>query len=148
MNKNLKALRELEELTQSEIASKLNISRQNYSRWETNELLIPLYHLNTLANLFNTSMDYIMGLTCSNYPTTNINNLDFKKIGKNITEIRNENNLSMRDLAKILNTSHSTLSSYEHGNNLIIISFAYEIAIKYNISLDWLCNRSKNKYRK
>ena len=54
----------------------------------------------------------------------------------------------MRELAKVLNTSHSTLSSYEHGNNLIIISFAFEIALKYNISLDWLCNRSNKKYRK
>ena len=148
MNKNLKALREHEELTQEEIASKLNISRQNYSRWENNELLIPLYHLNALANLFNTSMDYIMGLSPLNTPTNNIDNLDLTEIGKNIKEIREENNLSMRELAKVLNTSHSTLSSYEHGNNLIIISFAFEIALKYNISLDWLCNRSNKKYRK
>lgn len=146
MNKNLKLLRENSEYTQESIANILNITRQNYSRWETNELLIPLYHLNSLANLFDTSMDYIMGLTNKNHPTDRINNLNFQKVGNNIKEIRNDNNISMRTLAKILNTSHSSISNYEHGKNLIIISFALEISKKYNISLDWLCERSNKKY--
>ena len=63
MNEHLKELRENYELTQDDIADKLNITRQNYSRWETGEQLVPLYHLNSLANIFNSSMDFIIGLT-------------------------------------------------------------------------------------
>lgn len=148
MSEHLKELRENYELTQDDIANKLNITRQNYSRWETGEQLIPLYHLNSLANIFNSSMDFIIGLTNINKPTENIKKLNLIKIGKRITEIRTNENLSMRKLAEILNTSHSTISAYESGKNLIIISFAIELSKKYNISLDWLCGRSNNKYIK
>lgn len=41
----------------------------------------------------------------------------------------------------MLNTSHSTISAYENGKILILTSFAYSIAIKYNVSLDWLCGK-------
>ncbi len=146
MNEHLKELRENCELTQDDIADKLNITRQNYSRWETGEQLIPLYHLNTLANIFNSSMDYIIGLTNVNKPTNHTKKLNLIKIGNKIREIRTDEDISMRKLAEILNTSHSTLSAYENGKNLIIISFAVELSKKYNISLDWLCGRSDNKY--
>ncbi len=146
MNSNLYNLRENKEYSQKHLAPLFNITQQNYSRWETGESLPPLFHLNTLANILDSSIDYIMELTNINIPTNKIKNLDLVLIGKRINEIRMDNNLSMRGLAKILNTSHSTISSYEHGKNLIIISFAYQLAKKYNISLDWLCGRSENKY--
>lgn len=145
MNERLKELREEKELTQEQIASILNVTRQNYSRWETGELLIPLYHLNTLANTFDSSMDYIMGLSSINTPTLKIDEINPLNIGKKLTQIRDDNNLSMRKLAELLNTTHSNLSVYEHGKNLIIISFALEICKKFNISLDWLCDRSNTK---
>lgn len=142
----LKDLREDNDLKQENISSKLNMTRQNYSRWETGEQLPPLYHLNTLANLYNVNMDYIMGLTNKIKPNKKIKELDYFIVGKHITEIRKDNNLSMRALALILNTTHSTLSVYESGKNLIIISFALELSKKFNISLDWLCGRSDEKY--
>ena len=140
--------RKEQNLTQDDIADKLNITRQNYSRWETGEQLVPLYHLNSLANIFNSSMDFIIGLTNINKPTESTKKLNLIKIGKRIEEIRTDENLSMRKLAEILNTSHSTISAYENGKNLIIISFAIELSKKYDISLDWLCGRSNNKYIK
>ena len=44
--------------------------------------------------------------------------------------------------------SNQITVTYENGKNLIIISFAIELSKKYNISLDWLCGRSSNKYIK
>ncbi len=145
MKCRLRDLREEHEFTQSDVAYMLNITRQNYSRWETGELLIPLYHLNTLANIYNCSMNYIMGLVDSSEFSFKLETLDCKLIGGRLREVRMDNNLSLRKLANILNTSHSTLSVYENGKNLIIISFAFEIAKKFNISLDWLCGRSEIK---
>jgi len=146
MSNNLKFLRENNDYIQEDIANKLGITRQSYSRWETEELLIPYYQLNELANIFNSSMDYIMGLTRINKPTKKIEKLDFILVGSRITEIREDNDISMRSLATLLNTSHSTISSYESGQNLIIISFAMELVKRYNISLDWLAGRSDIKY--
>ena len=148
MNSNLYNLRENKDYSQKKLTPFLNITQQNYSRWETGESLPPLFHLNTLANVLDSSIDYIMELTNTNIPTSKLEKIDPVLVGKRLTEIRMDNKLSMRTLAKILNTSHSTISSYEHGKNLIIISFAYELAKKYNISLDWLCGRSENKYIK
>lgn len=148
MNETLQFLRESYDYTQEDIAKLLDVSQVSYSRWERKEILIPLYQLNKLANILNSSMDYIMELTRNNNPTNRIENIDFNIVAKRITEIREDNNLSMRALAKILNTSHSTISSYESGKNLIIISFALELSKKYKISLDWLVGRSNNKYIK
>lgn len=146
MYNRLKEIREANELTQNEVAKKLNITRQNYSRWETGELLIPLYHLNTLSNFYNCSMDYIMGLIDKNKDVKKVYTLDKKLIGLKLKEIRREKELSLRGLAKILNTSHSTVLAYEQGQNLIIIAFAYQLAKKYKISLDYLVGKSNDKY--
>lgn len=148
MNNNLKFLREKFEYTQSQVASLLKMKHQNYSRWETNTIIIPLNHLNALANIYDTNMDYLIGLTNENQKNTKIKNIDYKFVGKKLTEIRIDNNLSMRQLAKILNTTHSTISYYESGKTLILTSFAIELAKKFNISLDWLIGRSENKYIK
>jgi len=146
MNEHLLDLRDEKDLTQKDIANILNTTQSNYNKWENGKNLPPLFHLNTLANFFNTSIDYLIGLTNVNIPTTNIDTIDKIECGKKIIELRESIGLSQRDLAKALNTSHSTLSAYESGKYLIIISFALELSKKYNISLDWLCGRSNKKY--
>lgn len=45
------------------------------------------------------------------------------------------------DLAKSLNTTQSTIWAYETGRTLILTAFAYQICVKYNVSMDWLCGR-------
>ena len=146
MNEHLLDLRDEKDLTQKEIANILNTTQSNYNKWETGKNLPPLFHLNTLANYFNTSIDYLAGLTNINIHTNKINIINKIDCGNKILELRKDNNLTQRDLAKALNTSHSTLSAYESGKYLIIISFALELSKRYNISLDWLCGRSNKKY--
>lgn len=146
MNEHLVNLRDEKEKTQKEIALLLDTTQSNYNKWETGKNLPPLFHLNSLANYFNTSIDYLIGITNINIPTTNIDKINKLECGKKILELRKDNKLTQRELAKELNTSHSTLSAYESGKNLIIVSFALELSKKYNISLDWLCGRSNKKY--
>lgn len=135
----LKELREDNDLTQQQIADKLHITRQNYSRWETSEKIIPLKHLNTLANFYNVSLDYISGISNNkNYPTTK-EEINRVKVGKRLKEWRIQNNLTQEELALVLNTTHSTISAYEHGKTLILTIFLYEIAKKFNVSIDYLC---------
>lgn len=143
----IRELRENSELTQRDIAKILNVSKSTYNRWETGEAFIPLHHLNELCIYYNISMDYIIGLsekkTANSYYTT----LNKNVIGKRLLDFRNENKISQNDLAKLLNTSHSTISAYEHGKTLLLTVFAYQISTKFNISLDWLCGRSDKKNR-
>lgn len=134
-------IREDRDLKQSDIAQILKISRPNYTRWETQEKIIPLKRLNTLCNYYQLSMDYVLNLSNDRSILLGPNELDKEVIGNNIRIIRKEQNLTLRELAKILNTTSSTISAYETGKNLILTAFAYQICKKYNYSMDWLCGR-------
>ena len=141
MNEHLKELRENCELTQDDIANKLNITRQNYSRWETGEQLIPLTRLNEFCNYFHVSMDYALGISKTDFKTKEIKQLDKNKIGQNLKSIRKELNYTQEELAKLFNTTHSTISAYENGKTIILTAFAIELCKRYGYSLDWICNK-------
>ena len=63
--KRIKDLREDNDKLQKDIASLLGISQQYYSEYENGKRTIPIQHLITLANYYNTSIDYIVGLSDS-----------------------------------------------------------------------------------
>lgn len=50
-------------MTQTEIASVLNISQRTYSRYENDEHAIPIEILSALADFHHTSVDYLIGRT-------------------------------------------------------------------------------------
>lgn len=137
----IKDLRDDNDLSQVKMAEIVGVSKSNYARWETDENIIPLKHLNKVCNYFNVSMDYITGLSIErNYKCIN-KKLNKELIGKRLKTFRTENNLSQEALAKEINTSHSTISAYETGKTMLLTAFAYDIAKKYNISMDWICGR-------
>ena len=143
--KRLFDLREYKDLSQIKLADSLGITQQTYSLWEKGTKIIPLKHLNNLSNFYEISMDYIVGLTDekNNSGIIKLTELNKNEIGSRIKKIREDNNLTLRDLAKELNTTSSTISAYETGKTLILTAFAYQICIKYNVSLDWLCGKRK-----
>ena len=59
----IRALREDNDLTQKEVASILNMSQTGYSKYETGENDIPTKILIDLAKYYNTSIDYLLGIT-------------------------------------------------------------------------------------
>jgi transcriptional regulator with XRE-family HTH domain len=143
--KRLFDLREYKDLSQIKLADYLGITQQTYSLWEKGTKIIPLKHLNSLSNFYEISMDYIVGITDekNNSGIIKLTELNKNEIGSRIKKIREDNNLTLRDLAKELNTTSSTISAYETGKTLILTAFAYQICIKYNVSLDWLCGKRK-----
>lgn len=60
MKNRLKDLREDADLTQTQIATLLNISQVAYSYYEIGKRSIPLELLCKLADYYNTSIDYIL----------------------------------------------------------------------------------------
>ncbi|MDE7082811.1 MAG: helix-turn-helix domain-containing protein [Clostridia bacterium] len=57
----LKKLRQEERLTQEEVAKKLNISRVNYTRYETNAARPDYETLILIADFYQVSLDEIFG---------------------------------------------------------------------------------------
>ena len=59
----IRDLREDRDLTQKEIAEYLHIRQNTYSQYENGQRQIPINFLILLAKYYNTSTDYILGLT-------------------------------------------------------------------------------------
>ena len=58
----LKDMREDHDKTQSEIASILKTSQQQYSRWESGAYQMPIECYKILAHYYNVSIDYLAGV--------------------------------------------------------------------------------------
>ena len=58
--KRLKALREAREWSQADVANLIGVGRTTYLKYENGENK-PVRKLNELANLFNVSIDYLLG---------------------------------------------------------------------------------------
>lgn len=64
----IRNLREDCDLTQREMAEILNMSQTGYSKYETGENDIPTAILIRMADFFETSVDYLLGLTDEQKP--------------------------------------------------------------------------------
>jgi len=63
MQKRLRDLREDNDLSQVQVATLINCTQATYSKYELNKREIPISSLVTLAKFYNTSVDYLLGLT-------------------------------------------------------------------------------------
>lgn len=137
----LKTERENRNLIQKDIADILEIDRGQYSHYEIEYVTIPIKHLNTLCNYFEVSLDYIFNFTNTRqYPNID-KEIDKQKSSTRLKELRKINKISQTKLANYLNTSFTTISSYERGINIISTNYLYTICKKYNISADYLLGK-------
>ena len=64
----IKDLREDRDLTQRELAQYLHIKQNTYSQYENGQRQLPIEILIDLAKFYNTSTDYLLGLTDEKKP--------------------------------------------------------------------------------
>ena len=64
----IRDLREDNDLTQQEISNYLKIKQNTYSQYETGSRQLPVDVLIALASYYNTSTDYLLGLTDQKTP--------------------------------------------------------------------------------
>ena len=141
----LQYLRERTGLTQAQAGLLIKLDSGTYCHYEKEELIIPIKHLNTIANYFNVSLDYL-------FEFSNVRNYEARKnqvinkiaVGIKLKELRKELKLTQKKLAEILNTTQSVIAEYENGKNLIATPFLYTICKKYNISADYLLGKIDN----
>lgn len=68
MYEQIRNLREDRDLTQKQMAEMLSVAQTTYSDYELGKLNIPVPVLIRLAELFGTSIDYLVGLTDERKP--------------------------------------------------------------------------------
>lgn len=148
-NERLKSLRINNKKTQEELANVLGIKRNTYTSYETEEIVIPIKHLITLCDYFNTSIDYIFGFSKIKVYDNEKRSFNLELSGNRLKDFRKENNMSQARLSIILKCSTGTIPGYERGRYLIAIPFLYTICKKYKISADYLLGKIDNpKYLK
>ena len=90
ISERIKELREKQNLTQSSLAKKLNITRSAVNAWEMGISVPNVEKLVELSSLFNVSVDYLLGI--NNSFNINISNLseEEKKLVLNLVNILSE----------------------------------------------------------
>ena len=68
MYERIRNMREDNDMTQAQIANYLNVHQTTYSDYELGNLNIPVTVLDKLANLFGTSIDYLVNRTNNKKP--------------------------------------------------------------------------------
>lgn len=140
----IKELRDYYDKTQQEMADILNVGRSTYAGWENGIDSIPLLKLNELCNYYEISLDYICGLTNNKKINKNKTVIDMVNIGIKLKEIRTLNKNTQDTTAKAIGIDQSTYSRYEQGQTMITVYQLIEFAKHYNVSIDYICNKSKN----
>ena len=149
ISNNLKEFLEnkkIDKITATSIANHLGISKKTLSNYVNGDAYIPLNHLNKLSNLFDVSIDYLIGLTDKeNYKDNiKIDSLDPISIGQRLKETRKNLKVSQEQVAHIIGVNKSSISRYEHGETLILTICLYTFCQKYNISSDYIIGKNKN----
>ena len=69
MVKNLKQLRMKKEISQQQLADILGVSQQSINKYENHKVEPDIYMLMKMADLFGTSIDYLVGYSTNHHST-------------------------------------------------------------------------------
>lgn len=152
LGQNLKHLRNLQKLTQKELASKIDISYYAYNNWE-NDLREPdllslkkfsIYYDLLIDELVNTQIISLDSIEIQNHKLNMIKNLEKKDVLKpleeNLKRLRSLKGLSRKKIAEELNTPYSTYAGWENGFREPDISTLNNIASYHKVSINDLLN--------
>lgn len=125
-NTALKELRKEKKLTQTELASKLDISQKSYSNWESGKAEPTLDNIIKLANILDTTTDFLLGRT----------NIDFGNDSKVYEEYK-----------KLLsqNKKEEIKERYDHSFEFFIKAVAKQLNISVEEALEKIISDIGNK---
>lgn len=136
INNNLKFCREELEMTQEELGYVFGVSKQTISNWENAYDTMPLKKLIKFCNLYNYSLDFVIGLTRKNKIYPKLKKIDKVTVGKKLKKLRKSLGLTQQKIADECSISRATYCHYEIGMNLITTLTLYTICKNYKISMD------------
>ncbi len=141
---NLKLCREDLKITQKELGNILNVHRKTVTNWENANDPIPITKLVLFCNLYNFSLDYVMGLARKNTTYSEKIILNRKEIGLRLKEFRKSLDLNQQMFSDKCGIVRQTYSGYERGRSLITTTNLYIICKTFNISMDYIVRGNGN----
>jgi transcriptional regulator with XRE-family HTH domain len=133
---NLKYAREELEMTQTELGNVFGVSNSTVRGWENAYDTIPLNKLIKFCNLYNYSVDFIVGLIRDNKKHFDKININKELTGKRLKELRTKLGLTQQQIADECSISRATYCHYELGMNLVSTLTLYTICKNHKISMD------------
>jgi len=112
LNNNLKFCREEIGLTQKELGEVFDLHYTTISGWETGKDNMPLDKLIKFSNMYNFSIDYIVGLDRKNKKNKEPIIIDQKLLGNKLKKIRKELHLTQADISRECGIAQTTYSNY------------------------------------
>lgn len=132
------------ELRQKDISKKLKVLESTYSKWERGINDIPLTKANDLANLYEASFDYMLGISDVNTETER-KTINLKLLCQRLLELRKERKLTQDKVSADVGYPQRTYANYENGDRVPTTFKVMYLAIYYNVSFDYLVGRTDNK---
>ncbi len=133
------------EKRQGDIANVLSVKRNTYSKWENYINDMPIEKSNELSNYYNSSLDYLLGLSNNRNYVTERNTIDFEKLSKRLLETRKKRKITQDALGDKLGFNQRTYAHYEKGDRIPTTLKLLIIAQYYDISVDYLVGRTDSK---
>ena len=140
----MKEIREEAGLKQKEVAAQMGVSKGSYSMWECGTDTIPLRRLNQFCNIFNVSLDYVVGFNNKRKYANAKPDIKLKITGDNLKKIRLKKDLTQTEIASVLNINQPTWNRYENSKTLILTIVLVELAQKYHYSIDKILGKDKD----
>ncbi len=141
----IKDLREDHDLTQQMVANLLKVNRSTYTMWELGDVNFPIEKLIILAQILHTNIEYLLNLTSDKTAMRYPGEIDKYFVGKRLRKYRIKLGKKQSDFANTLNIRQSSYSYYEDGRTRIPTERLVKLSQVYNISLNELCDASKEK---
>ena len=140
IEKRICFLREQRHLTQEELASMLHVSRSLINNWENGYTNLSLKQLIKLASIYQVPVDYLLGIIneIDAFPYAYIQDMDLKRIGEKIKEIRKAHGLTQEKFASKIDTKRSSISYYEIGKMMISSADLKQICETFGVSADYI----------
>ncbi len=139
-------LRVANNLSQIDIAKILNLSLTVYKKYELNEACMKLEQLNIIANMFNVSLDYLLGL--SNYSQVQkkiSDEIDYKYLRFSLKYQRRMKRIKQAEIAKNFNMATQTVHNYEKFAKNMSVNYLIQFAKRFKISIDYICGKTLQK---
>ena len=139
-----KDLREDSDKLQRDIAKILNVKENTYGSWERTENDMPLEMSCKIANYYNVSMDYLLGLSNKKKKVLISKEINYNLLTKRLLKLRKHLKISQTYLGDRVGLNQMTYSHYERGDNKPTTLKLLNIAEFYHVSMDYLVGRSDN----
>ena len=138
LNERIRSLRVSHNLSQVELAKKLNVSKQSVSNWENDNILPSIEMLVEIAKLFSVSTDYLLGLDDLHTEETLYPLLPFHERLRNLLK---SHGISQGKLQRELPLSSSALYGWLSGKRQPALVSLVRLCEYFDCSVDYLIGR-------